>query len=41
MTDDKFFIVIEAGDEKIDLAATRSLLESSGAAHVEEVEGDL
>lgn len=41
VTDDKFFIVIEAGDANFDLAATRSLLESSGAAHVEEVEGDL
>ena len=41
VTDDKFFIVIEAQDANFDLTATRALLEGSGAAHVEEVEGEL
>ena len=38
VTDDKFFISIEAVDPKYDLEATRQLLESTGATHVEEVE---
>lgn len=41
VTDDKFFIVIESADDQFDLATTRALLEGSGAAHVEEVEGEL
>ena len=41
VTNDKFFIVIESADDQFDLAATRALLEDSGAAHVEEVEGQL
>ena len=37
-TDDKFFISIEAGDKKFDLSATKELLDSTGATHVELVE---
>ncbi len=38
VTDDKFFISIEARDPKYDPQRTRDLLESTGAAAVEEVE---
>ncbi len=38
VTDDKFFISIEAVDPNYDLEATRKLLEETGAAHIEEVE---
>lgn len=38
VTDDKFFIMIEAEDPKFDLAATKALLSQSGATHVEELE---
>lgn len=34
-TDDRFFISIEAADEKFDLEDTRALLESLGASHLE------
>ncbi|MCB9831120.1 MAG: DUF3341 domain-containing protein [Planctomycetes bacterium] len=34
-TDDRFFVAIEARDEKFDPGATRKLLESTGAASVE------
>jgi hypothetical protein len=37
-SDDKFFISIEARDPKFDAERTKKLLESTGAAHVEEVE---
>lgn len=37
-TDDRFFICIEARDPKYDAEKTKSLLESTGAVHVEEVE---
>ena len=38
VTDDKFFIAIEATDPKYDLEKTRKLLEETGATAVEEVE---
>ena len=38
VTDDKFFIAIEARDPKYDLERTRKLLEGTGATFVEEVE---
>lgn len=38
VTDDKFFIAIEAKDKKYDLERTRKLLEETGAKHIEEVE---
>ena len=38
VTDDRFFISIEARDPKYDPERTRTLLESTGALHVEEVE---
>ncbi len=38
VTDDRFFISIEARDPKYDPQKTRELLESTGALHVEEVE---
>jgi hypothetical protein len=38
VTDDKFFISIEAEDPKYDLGETRKLLESTQPAHLEEVE---
>jgi hypothetical protein len=37
-TDDKFFIVIEAGDSRFDLEKTRRLLEDTGATLIEELE---
>jgi hypothetical protein len=37
-SDDKFFISIEAGDPKFDVAATRALLEGAHAAHIEVIE---
>lgn len=39
VTDDKFFIVVEAADPKFDLEATKALLKDAGATHVEELEG--
>ena len=38
VTDDKFFISIEARDPKYDAETTRALLEGAGATVVEEVE---
>jgi hypothetical protein len=38
VTDDKFFIAIEACDPKYDPVATKQFLESTGATVVEEVE---
>ena len=38
VADDAFFISIESWDPKFDMTATRSLLESAGARHVELVE---
>lgn len=38
VTDDRFFIAIEAEDPKYDGETTRQFLESLGATHVEEVE---
>lgn len=37
-TDDKFFILIEASDEKFDLEKTRALLKDTGATLIEELE---
>ena len=37
-TDDRFFIAIEAEDPRFELRRTRELLESLGAAAVDEVE---
>jgi len=38
VTDDKFFIMIESGDPKFDLEATRALLQKTGATLVEELQ---
>ena len=38
VTDDKFFILIDADDPRFDLEKTRKLLEDSGATLVEEME---
>lgn len=38
VTDDKFFIMVEAKDPKFDLEKTRALLARTGATHVEELE---
>lgn len=38
VTDDKFFISIEAADPQYDEARTRSLLEEAGAKHIEVLE---
>lgn len=38
VTDDKFFILIEAADPKFDATKTKTLLEQTGASLVEEVE---
>jgi len=40
-TDDKFFISIEAGDQKFDLERTKALLESTSPTHVELVEEEV
>jgi len=40
VTDDGFFLGIEAADKRFDLAATRRLLEGAGAAAVEDVHKD-
>lgn len=37
VTDDKFFIMIEAEDPKYDAASTRALLQGTGASHLEEI----
>ncbi len=37
-SDDKFFIMIEAKDDKFDWSKTESLLKASGSSHVEVVE---
>lgn len=39
-SNDKFFISIEAGDERFDSEATRSFLEGLEPSHVEVIEGD-
>ena len=39
VTDDKFFLSIEAADSRFDHGETRRLLERLGARHVEQVEG--
>lgn len=39
VTDDKFFISIEAKDKKFDSEKTADLLRTTGAAHVEVIEG--
>ena len=38
VTDDKFFIMVEAKDPKFDLARTGALLKETGATMVEELE---
>jgi len=38
VTDDKFFIMIEAQDSRFDLEKTKSLLKDAGATHIEELE---
>jgi hypothetical protein len=38
VTDDKFFIMIEASDSKFDRERTKALLQSTGASLVEELE---
>jgi hypothetical protein len=38
VTDDKFFVLIEAVDPKFSLEKTRSMLSGLGASHVEELE---
>ena len=40
VTDDKFFILIEAADPKFELTATKALLSSTGASNVEVVEDE-
>jgi hypothetical protein len=37
VTDDKFFIMIEAEDPRFDLEKTRALLKDAGATHIEEL----
>ena len=39
VTDDKFFIMIEASDSKFERERTKALLQSTGASLVEELEG--
>ena len=39
VTDDKFFIMIEAKDAKFDKEQTKALLEATGASAIEELEG--
>jgi hypothetical protein len=38
VTDDKFFIMIEAKDARFDSEKTRALLKETGASHIEELE---
>ena len=38
VTDDKFFIMVEATDPKFDLEKTKALLQSTGATLIEELE---
>ncbi|MEZ4451169.1 MAG: DUF3341 domain-containing protein [Nannocystaceae bacterium] len=38
VTDDRFFICVEAADPKYDVERTRQLLQGTGAIHIEEVE---
>ena len=38
VTDDKFFIMIEAADSRFDLEKTKALLGDAGASHIEELE---
>jgi hypothetical protein len=38
VTDDKFFIMIEAQDSRFDLDKTKALLKDAGATHIEELE---
>ncbi len=38
VTDDKFFIMVEATDPKFDLEKTKALLQATGATLVEELE---
>ena len=38
VTDDKFFVIIESTDPKFDNAATRALLQETGAVLIEEVQ---
>jgi hypothetical protein len=38
VTDDKFFIAIEARDPRYDAEETRALLAATGASYIEEVE---
>jgi hypothetical protein len=38
VTDDKFFIMVEAADPKFDLEKTKALLQGAGATLVEELE---
>jgi hypothetical protein len=40
-SDDRFFISIEAGDPKFDIATARALFEGAHASHVEVIEEDL
>ncbi len=41
VTDDKFFISIEASDKQFDVARTKALLESTGATYIELVEEEV
>jgi hypothetical protein len=40
VTDDGFFLVIEASDPKFDEDSTREMLEGLGASHITTVHGD-
>jgi len=40
-SDDKFFISIEAGDQKFDLERTKALLEATNPSHIELVEAEV
>ena len=40
-TDDRFFISIEADDQKFDLERTKALLESTNPSHLELVEEEV
>ena len=37
VTDDKFFVMIEAADSRFDLEKTKALLKDAGASHIEEL----